>query len=356
MRYFPALGPAVSVDLVYQTWRPTDYGYYPRHDLNPLFGAQWHSIWSSELVISGYYAAHWNQLGGRIIFSFSSPLISDPHSHSGARLEILVDGGGLITGGKIYKSDGSILEYSQAASGSGFLLTSITDPNGHALLFSYDGYGRLEEITDAAGGVTTFVYGNLDGDLDEANNRVATQVNAPGGYTASFAYEQRADGRWYLTNIVDAADIPTSFTYREDETIMDSVSYPYWPLATMTTPYGTTQFEYLGDLVPLYNGWTALRMTDFGTTLLITEPNGGKHLYLQADHAVSSVPIPSTFNPSVIPSGLPVGTLDTNRVAGNTYYWGPLQLAGIGNVDIESWDWDEFKRARIRHWLWHHDE
>ncbi|HEX5218590.1 MAG TPA: hypothetical protein VFZ59_03395, partial [Verrucomicrobiae bacterium] len=317
LKYIPAFGPAVSLDLVYQTWRPTDYGYYPRHDLNPLFGAQWHSIWSSELVIVNDSNAHWNQLGGRIIFSFSTPLLSDPHSHSGARIEILVDGQQLITGGKIHKSDGSVLEYSQAA---------------------------------------TFVYGDLDGDLDQSNNRIATQVNTPGGYTASFGYEQQADGRWYLTNIVDAANIPTSFTYREDEMIINFDSHPYWSLATMTTPYGTTQFDYLGDLVPLYNGWAEVKMTHFGTTLLITEPNGGKHLYLQADHAVSNVPIPSTFNASVIPSGLPVGTLDTNRVAGNTYYWGPLQLAGIGNVDIDSWDWDEFKRARIRHWLWHHDD
>jgi RHS repeat-associated protein len=349
LKYRPAFGPVVSLDLVYQTWRPTDYGYYPRHDLNPVFGAQWHSLWGSELVIPSYYSAYWNNLGGRVIFGFNDPLLSDPHSHSGARMEILVDGGGNVIGGKIYKSDGTVLEYSQAASATEFLLTSITDPKGQALTFNYDGYGRLEEIIDATGGTTTLVYGDLDGDMDESNDRVVTEIHAPAGYTATFGYDQHSDGRWYMTNIVDAAGIASAFTYQEVET--PALSSFYWPLATMTTPYGTTQFEHLGVHYS-YGG----RMTDFGTTLLITEPNGGKHLYLQADHAISAVPIPATFDPGVIPAGLPLGTLDTNRESANTYYWGPLQLAGIGNVDVDSWDWDEFKRARIRHWLLHPDD
>jgi hypothetical protein len=76
LKYRPAFGPVVSLDLVYQTWRPTDYGYYPRHDLNPVFGAQWHSLWGSELVIPSYYSAYWNNLGGRVIFGFNDPLLS----------------------------------------------------------------------------------------------------------------------------------------------------------------------------------------------------------------------------------------------------------------------------------------
>jgi len=161
----------------------------------------------------------------------------------------------------------------------------------------------------------------------------------------------------YLTNITDVVGISSTFTYREDEMVVAHNPMTYWSLATLNTPYGTTHFEYLGGPVDVYgDGYAVIVMTDFGTTLLVTEPNGGQHLYLQADHAVSEVPVPASFDSSVIPGGLPVGTLDTARQVRNTFYWGPLQLAGIGNVNIESWDWDEFKRARIRHWLGHYDK
>lgn len=355
LRYVPAYGPPVSLDMVYQTWRPTDYEYYPRNDLSPLFGAQWHCVWSADLALAENGLTFLNLHGARLIYTFDGdPDLSEPQAHDGSRVEILRDGWNNAIGGKVHKRDGTVREFSEAASATRFLLTSLTDGHGHTLEFSYDGYGRLEEITDAAGGTTSFVYGDLDGDMDASNDRVVTEVNAPAGYTATFNYEQLAEGRWYLTNITDTVGISSTFTYREYEvTVITPQSY--WALETMNTPYGTTQFEHLGEEV-FWDFYLSVITTDYGVTLLITEPNGGQHLYLQNDQAPEEVPVPATFSASVIPTNLPISTLDTNRQGRNTFYWGPLQLANIGNVDVENWDWDEFKRARIRHWLWHHDE
>ena len=49
LKYQPAYGPAISLDLVYRTFVPTDFGgYVPNTDANPLFGPQWHCAWSSD--------------------------------------------------------------------------------------------------------------------------------------------------------------------------------------------------------------------------------------------------------------------------------------------------------------------
>jgi RHS repeat-associated protein len=344
LAFTPAYGPSINLDLVYQTWQPTDAAYYPDNSLNPLFGPQWHSLWSSDLVIDG--RAYWNYLGGRIVFEFDSdPNFSLPAYHDGSRVEIVTNGSSVVIGGRVYRSNGQVLEYLEGATSTQFLLSSVIDANGRSLTFSYDGYGRLDEITDATGGTTTFQYGDLDGDMDVSNDRVVTEINAPGNRTAYFAYDYfsgTSHPGWYLTNIIDTVGISSSFGYGY-ETV--GIFGDYFPLETLTTPYGTTSFQYL-DYPTNY----------YGLTLLITEPNGGQHLYLHGYSQWGLPDVPSSFDSGVIPTGLPLGTLDTSRAANNTFYWGPLQLAGIGNLDVHNWDWDEFKRARIRHWLGHYDD
>jgi YD repeat-containing protein len=329
LKYTPAYGPPVSLDLVYQTWRATDYNYYPANDANPLFGPQWHCAWSSDLVISnfvnGAFQTYWNYLGGRLIYTnFSgNPLVSAPAYEDGSRLQIVTNGSGAAIGGRIYKRDGSIVEYFQAYSSTQFLLTTSTDANGKALSFSYDGSGRLNQITAATGETTSFVYGH------SSNNRLVTQVNAPGGYTANFAYgyvESGESGQWQLTNITDTVGITSTFTYRTE----DNGSGSFRPLETLNTPYGTTRFAYLQAPTNL-----------FGRTLLITEPNGGQHLYLQMDPADDPLsftnPLPSSFDSAVIPDGLPLR---------NARYFAPgSQYISLGPVAV-SWHW-KHRRAQL---------
>src|SRR5439155_7727781 len=109
-----------------------------------------------------------------------------------------------------------------------------------ALIFSYDVYGRLNQITTATGETVSFVYGDLDGDSDPSNNRVVTQVNTPGGYVATFGYEHHADSYpeatgWYLTNITDTVGISSVLTYG----VEDSYIVAPWSVQALTTPYWT---------------------------------------------------------------------------------------------------------------------
>lgn len=341
LKYVPSYGPAISLDLIYQTRRSTDFNYYPDNDSNPMFGTQWHSDWSSELFISDKVS--WNYLGGRVIYEFNAdPNVSDPNYRDGSYVEVVTNGSSVVIGGRVHRSDGRVMEYFQGYSSTRFLLTSMIDPDGKALTFSYDGYGRMSQITAATGETTSFIYGDLDGDSNVANDRRVTQVNAPGSRIATFNYNF-IYSQWRLTNITDTVGIPSYFSYTS---IAHFGSYTDYPIETLTTPYGITSFAFLGSPTNKY-----------GRTLLITEPNGGRHLYIQEDTAgnINAPPVPASFDSSVIPTGLPVGTLDTSREDRNTFYWGPLQMAGINDLDIHNWTWDEFKLARIRHWLGYTD-
>lgn len=138
LQYSPASGPAISLDLVYQTWRYTDFGYYPDNSSNPLFGTQWHCAWSSELQINAIVSVNtrtsWNYLGGRVIYTFNAdPLLSDASYQNGSRVEIVKDTGGNVIGGRVKRSDGSVLEYFQSYSATQFLLTSTINTDGSFL-------------------------------------------------------------------------------------------------------------------------------------------------------------------------------------------------------------------------------
>jgi RHS repeat-associated protein len=84
-----------------------------------------------------------------------------------------------------------------------WLLSSITDRNGNAVLISRDSEGKISTVTDAAGRATSFTY--------DANGRCASMM-APNGKTASYSY----DSSGYLTETVDVAGNHTLYTYDTD--------------------------------------------------------------------------------------------------------------------------------------------
>ncbi len=333
--YKPAYGPAIALNLVYQSWRWTDEDYYPDNAANPLFGPQWHCLWSSDIEINHPSKSFWNYLGGRVIYSFASgSLISYNASPDASRLEVLKNGAGTVIGGRVHTTEGQIFEYLRVSTvdPERFVITKFTDPRGYSLTFAYDAFNRMSQITAADGQVTTLIYGNLDGDGQTSNDRVVTQINAPEGHTVTLGYTDVGVWDWRLTSITDAVGILSTFTMDLTGSFVEA----------MTTPYGETQFDYLSSGI-------------YTLALRITEPEGVKHLYLQGDGAVLP-PLPDTFDPAVIPTGLPLSTLDTSRRDRNTLYFGPKQLEAIGNEDFDFWTFDEVKLARIRHWLGHLDE
>jgi len=104
-------------------------------------------------------------------------------------------------------------------------LSSIVDPQGLTVSFTYDSQFRLAAVTDALGQVTTLEY------LDAADQTRLTKVTDPFGRFATIGYD--ATGR--IASLTDVIGLTASFTYDVGDFI-----------AAMTTPYGTTTFRQEG--------------------------------------------------------------------------------------------------------------
>jgi RHS repeat-associated protein len=202
--------------------------------------------------------------------------------------------------------DGSKEVYNMAADGSGrIFLTSVVDPQGNALTFSYDGYYRLSSVTDALSQVTTFGY-SLSGDMYKI-----TSITDPFSRTATFTYNSASPAQ--LASITDVVGLTSQFTYGSGSFI-----------TALTTPYGTTTF---------------LFGTDGNTnSLLVTDPLGGQE-------RIDSVLDATGITPSSVSSGLvPTGLTTTNNYMQyrNTYYWDKkAMMSAPGN----------HSQAHLYHWL-----
>jgi RHS repeat-associated protein len=123
-------------------------------------------------------------------------------------------------------TDGSKEIYSQGDGGAvGFrrvFLTSIVDPHGQALTFTWDAQLRLVALTDAIGQVTTLQYDQPGDPLK------LTSVTDPFGRVARMTYTP--DG--VLNGITDVVNMTSTF---ESYGLSDFIR-------TMQTPYGTTSF------------------------------------------------------------------------------------------------------------------
>lgn len=162
------------------------------------------------------------------------------------------------------------------------------------------------------------------------STNLISQVTDPFGRSALFYYDETG----YLTNIADVAGMSSSFRYSVDT------------VTNMTTPYGTT-------------GFTTTEASDpstsvSGRSVLISEPDGSRQLYLYKDHAPGvvadySYPNFATNVPDTGPfqNGFQSYNLDIR----NTFHWGARQYAALSTTNITSFTTNDFRKARRRHWV-----
>jgi RHS repeat-associated protein len=97
-------------------------------------------------------------------------------------------------------------------------ITSISDPNGNVLLYSYDGNGNLGTFTDRAGNSTQFAY--------DFNHNL-TGITLPNGQQGLTNTYDPASGR--LVSATDALGASTTFTHdvaHQTETVTDRLGNP----------------------------------------------------------------------------------------------------------------------------------
>jgi YD repeat-containing protein len=225
-------------------------------------------------------------------------------------------------------------------------LTRHIDPNGDTTWFQYDSYGGpyvLTFVVDPDGRTNVLSY--------NTSTSLLLAVTNAYGQSAHFKYDSHNN----LTNIVDAQGLSSSIAW-------DTNNYP----TSLTTPYGTTTFSIFANSVV---ATTNDAEGNFGGDDLIdravqvTDPVGANYLYMYRYDCSSASPVnmSPTFSSSDVPTGTPLGTLDsgagssTNTLAGvcyrNSFYWGPRQFAGLSTSVYSSLDANDYLRGRMQHWL-----
>ena len=168
-------------------------------------------------------------------------------------------------------------------------LTQIVDPQGNASQISYDSSFRVVALTDAIGQVTTLSY------ADPLDSLKITKVTDPFGRIASFTYDQQ--GR--LSQITDSLGMVSQFNYDAGDNIL-----------AMTTPYGTTSFDYTPEHPYLGTGPRE-------SSLEITYPNAEKERVEFNETLLMG--IDSQDPASTVPQG--IWTRDWVMYGRDTYYW-----------------------------------
>jgi hypothetical protein len=118
------------------------------------------------------------------------------------------------------------------------------------------------------------------------------------------------------------------------------------------TPYGTTSFAYGGDQVESSSFWSAI--SGVNRYVRVTQPNGGKHLFLYKQDCSSFLSETNSPFPSTSPLSNTLDNVDQyNR---NSFYFSPLVYSHLSSAYLSGEDpayltSDDYKLARLRHWL-----
>ncbi len=182
---------------------------------------------------------------------------------------------------------------------------------------------RLQYIIDGDGRTNTIHYVTANA----YSTNLISQVVDPFGRTNSLAY----DANGCLTNIIDVAGNSSSIAYDTNN----------WA-TNLTTPYGTTSFTITDT--------TGTNVPPNGRSVLVTQPDGGHELYLYEDNAPG---ITNAYPSGAVPYTSPfANTLDNSDLnLRDSFHWGPRQYANLTPTNISSFTANDFRKARMQHWL-----
>lgn len=319
--YQPAIGPRISFELAYKQ-RDTESGLDPS-----IFsvGKKWSFRWLS------YVAQDANQSnvvcfpgGGQRTFYGTNDYLTSAslsgNTNDGFTLSY-PDGSKDVYGFIVTNNSGTFLKA---------FMTERYNSIGQRTRLEYANYKadpnpvvRLNFVEDGDGRANSISYVSANG----FSTNLVSQIADPFGRTATLEYDQI--GR--LTNVTGAAGISSAFVYDLND----------W-VTNLVTPYGQTAFTITDT--------SGTNVVPNGRSILVTEPDGGHQLYMYKDSAPGVV---SKYTSGEIASTSPF----TNRFDNtelhfrNTFHWGLPQYAALSTTTISAFTSNDFRKARMRHWL-----
>ena len=285
-------------------------------------------------------------------------------------------------------------------------LTQRVDPQGRVTKIGYEfaqnvnynstqvafGY-RIRYVVDPDGRTNTFLYYTNSGSFfapPVPNPWMLTEIDDPYGRKVQLQYNMLlsspavsdAVNIGVLSSITDAAGLTSSFQYLAP--VVNYTNYVYgscsggvcptniaglggssgW-ITNLATPYGSTAFNYY-QVIPDSTVPDAYSQR----AIYISEPTGAQQLYYYL-HKGSPFLSPTAPSPASIPGSPPfddgtTGATHPTLDYRNTIYWGRRQCAALSsNVlaalpsnmsnALANLTANDFRKSRIRNWLWQSD-
>ncbi len=314
--YKPPVGPAIQFVATYNQSESGQPAYFSYSNLGQKWTFNWLAYITDNPNSPNADVSYYTDGGGTLTFTgFDSDSQSfAPEIKSQAILTRTTPNSYVLL-----FPDSSKYVFAQPTSQGGYsrnvLLTQKVDPQGNSAQISYDSQFRVVAVTDAIGQVTAFSY------KDAADPLKITQVTDPFGRFATFQYNAKG----LLAQITDCIGLTSQFTY-------DNATF----IQALTTPYGTTSFEYAN---------TTNSAGPYGY-LVTAYPNGEKERveYTSDFHLYPQVAVPESADPKGVTNENDYLTFR------NTFYWDrnayPAYLAQTNNY---------MPSAHVFHWL-HSDD
>jgi RHS repeat-associated protein len=258
------------------------------------FGPKWTCNWVSFVNddISSTGGASIYEAGGGLEFcQFDSGSSQSRIGRQSKAFLTKISGGGSPRFERTF-ADGSRQIFAQAQ-GSRYFLTRVEDEHGNATVINYDSQMRITSVLDPVGRSMSFSYEGQD-------PLKVTKVTDPFGRSAQLTYS--ADG--HLASIQDILGIVSSFEYGSNDFVKK-----------LTTPYGVTSFDY-ADYA------TNPGLSPEQRILTISDPAGRSWRAESVDRAPG---VPYTEN--LVPQGVTEYWPNYMNYR-NTYFWQPQQLTG----------------------------
>lgn len=304
LSYTPAFGPNINFRISYshrdiQPVPPVSAAADGFSNLGPQWTCSWFSYITDDPTSTANAAVYVRGGGTETYEGFDVPsqaYAPDPESH--ARLVRLTANSyeKQFPSGCRYRyeqSDGSTTAPRR------IFLTKVIDPQGNEATLTYNGFNRLQKITDATGKDTVLSYDN------PGSYYLVTKVTDPFGRAAQIQYN--ANGQ--LWKITDAIGLTSEVLYEAGGNFIN----------TLNTPYGTSTFSHGEDAT--------------GQWVQMTDALGSTERVEYRDYA----PGIEASEPSA-----PAGFFNSELDLRNTFFWDKkAQMAAPG----------DYHAAHITHWL-----
>ncbi|TNH22815.1 hypothetical protein FHG89_28290 [Micromonospora orduensis] len=146
------------------------------------------------------------------------------------------DVGGAVTGYTLTDKDASLYVFAQAAGSDVFKITSITDANGRAMTFTYDGSSNATKVTSASGRSLYVTWSTPAGSAYAHPAAVSTDPAVSGDPSTATTWQYSYGTSDQLAKVCPPTSSTACTTYQHDSTsqyanaTLNAGPYSYWRL------------------------------------------------------------------------------------------------------------------------------